>query len=61
VGNVTFVPAPERDERRARLEEAGVLAVITSWEQLTEQLVPVLAARRATASGRRTGRPSGAR
>jgi beta-phosphoglucomutase-like phosphatase (HAD superfamily) len=61
VGNVMFVPTAERDERRTQLEQAGVLAVITSWEQLTEQLLPVLAARRATVSDRRTRRPSGAR
>jgi hypothetical protein len=42
-----FVPAGERAERRAQLERAGVLVVITSWEELTDHLLPVLAARAA--------------
>ncbi|WP_306213634.1 HAD family hydrolase [Actinoplanes sp. RD1] len=35
-GNVTFVPAGERDERRRLLTEAGVAVVVESWEQLAD-------------------------
>jgi beta-phosphoglucomutase-like phosphatase (HAD superfamily) len=48
VGNVMFVPAGERADRQAELERAGVLVVITSWKELTDQLLPVLAARAAS-------------
>nr|WP_296067502.1 HAD family phosphatase [uncultured Actinoplanes sp.] len=34
VGNLTFVPAGERDERREALTEAGVAVVVESWEEL---------------------------
>jgi beta-phosphoglucomutase-like phosphatase (HAD superfamily) len=41
VGIVRFVPPAERDRRQAELQEAGVLAVITSWQQLADVLLPV--------------------
>ena len=45
VGNLRFVAPAERAERAAQLREAGVLAVVSSWPELTELLLP-------------TGRPS---
>jgi HAD superfamily hydrolase (TIGR01509 family) len=42
VGNLRFVAPAERPEREARLREAGVLAVVTSWRELTDLLLPVL-------------------
>jgi beta-phosphoglucomutase-like phosphatase (HAD superfamily) len=42
VGTVVFVPEAERAERRRRLEEAGVLAVVASWRELGELLLPAL-------------------
>jgi beta-phosphoglucomutase-like phosphatase (HAD superfamily) len=38
VGNLTFVPAPERDGRRQGLSEVGADLIITSWNQLAAQL-----------------------
>lgn len=40
VGNLAFVPAAERAERAAALRSAGVLAVVSSWRQLTDLLLP---------------------
>lgn len=45
VGNLLFVPPAERDERAAALREAGVLAVVGSWRELADLLLPVLARR----------------
>jgi beta-phosphoglucomutase-like phosphatase (HAD superfamily) len=45
VGNVLFVPAAERAERAERvaaLEEVGVLAVVSSWTELVDALLPAL-------------------
>jgi HAD superfamily hydrolase (TIGR01509 family) len=39
VGNVVFVPPAERPARRAALAEAGVSAVIESWEELAAALL----------------------
>ena len=39
VGNVMFVPAEERDERRRCLTEAGVATVVESWEELAAMLL----------------------
>ena len=47
VGNLVFVPETERAERAAALADAGVLAVVGSWQELTDLLLPALA-RRAT-------------
>ena len=47
VGNIRFVPAAERDERRRRLEEAGVSAVISSWQELADLVLPVVGSRAA--------------
>jgi beta-phosphoglucomutase-like phosphatase (HAD superfamily) len=38
VGNVMFVPEPERAERIGELREAGVSAIINSWDQLLRYL-----------------------
>lgn len=38
VGIVAFVPEAERDDRRRGLEEAGVVAVVTSWPELGDLL-----------------------
>lgn len=48
VGNVVFVPAAERAERVAALHDAGVLAVVRSWSELADLLLPAL--RRRTGS-----------
>jgi beta-phosphoglucomutase-like phosphatase (HAD superfamily) len=42
VGNLRFVPPAERAERAAQLRAAGVLAVVSSWAELTQLLQPVL-------------------
>jgi HAD superfamily hydrolase (TIGR01509 family) len=42
VGNIAFVPAPERAERVAALREVGVLAVVDSWAELADMLLPHL-------------------
>jgi beta-phosphoglucomutase-like phosphatase (HAD superfamily) len=42
VGNLRFVPPAERAERAARLREAGVLTVVSSWAELTDLLRPGL-------------------
>ena len=42
VGNLRFVAPAERAEREAQLREAGVLAVVSSWTELTELVLPVL-------------------
>jgi beta-phosphoglucomutase-like phosphatase (HAD superfamily) len=39
VGNLMFVPAPERDDRRHALTEAGADMIITSWAQLATHLL----------------------
>jgi beta-phosphoglucomutase-like phosphatase (HAD superfamily) len=45
IGNLRFVPGAERAERAAQLRAAGVLAVVSSWAELTELLLPVLGLR----------------
>ncbi|HEX2073244.1 MAG TPA: HAD family phosphatase [Geodermatophilus sp.] len=47
VGNLLFVPPAEREERAAALREAGVLAVVSSWQELADLLLPALIARSA--------------
>jgi HAD superfamily hydrolase (TIGR01509 family) len=36
IGNLQFVQAPERDERRRLLTAAGVVAVVTSWAEVVD-------------------------
>ena len=47
VGNLRFVAPAERAEREARLREAGVVAVVSSWRELTDLLLPGLQRRAA--------------
>jgi HAD superfamily hydrolase (TIGR01509 family) len=42
VGNLRFVRPAERAERAAQLQDAGVLAVVSSWAELTDLLLPEL-------------------
>ncbi|GAB3351138.1 HAD family hydrolase [Modestobacter lapidis] len=49
VGNLRFVAPAERAERAAQLREAGVLAVVSSWQELTALLLPGLERRAAGA------------
>jgi HAD superfamily hydrolase (TIGR01509 family) len=51
IGNLLFVPAGERDERAAALEAAGVLAVVSSWQEIADLLLPVLGRRAGEADG----------
>ena len=39
VGIVLFVPPPDREDRTAALREAGVSAVMASWEELADLLL----------------------
>jgi beta-phosphoglucomutase-like phosphatase (HAD superfamily) len=39
VGNLTFVPPADRLVRRTRLIEAGVIAVVESWDELAARLL----------------------
>ncbi|SNR72525.1 HAD family hydrolase [Blastococcus mobilis] len=54
IGNLLFVAPDEREERAAVLEEAGVLAVVSSWQEIADLLLPVLAARRTAEAGLQT-------
>jgi beta-phosphoglucomutase-like phosphatase (HAD superfamily) len=38
IGNLQFVQAGERADRRAALEQAGVAVVVTSWREVYELL-----------------------
>jgi beta-phosphoglucomutase-like phosphatase (HAD superfamily) len=49
VGNVQFVPAAERHDRIAALYDAGVLTVVSSWDELADLLLPSLSQRLSTA------------
>jgi beta-phosphoglucomutase-like phosphatase (HAD superfamily) len=49
VGNVQFVPAVERPDRIAALYDAGVLTVVSSWDELAGLLLPSLSQRLPTA------------
>ena len=42
VGNLRFVPPAERAEREVQLRNAGVHAVVSSWAELTDLLLPGL-------------------
>jgi beta-phosphoglucomutase-like phosphatase (HAD superfamily) len=50
VGNLVFVPPAERAQRADALREAGVAAVVSSWSELADLLLPALR-RRASAAG----------
>jgi beta-phosphoglucomutase-like phosphatase (HAD superfamily) len=39
VGIVLFVPPPDREDRTVALREAGVSAVVASWEELADLLL----------------------
>jgi HAD superfamily hydrolase (TIGR01509 family) len=45
IGNLLFVPAAEREERAGILRSAGVFAVVASWQEIADLLLPVLARR----------------
>jgi beta-phosphoglucomutase-like phosphatase (HAD superfamily) len=47
IGIVTFLPPSERARRREELEDVGVLAVVSSWPELTELVLPALSRRSA--------------
>jgi HAD superfamily hydrolase (TIGR01509 family) len=42
VGNLLFVPPGEREQRGADLLAAGALALVGSWQELADLLLPVL-------------------
>jgi beta-phosphoglucomutase-like phosphatase (HAD superfamily) len=42
VGNVVFVPPNERQQRVEALYDAGVLQVVSSWDELAGLLLPAL-------------------
>jgi hypothetical protein len=46
---VQFVPAVERPDRIAALYDAGVLTVVSSWDELAGLLLPSLSQRLPTA------------
>jgi beta-phosphoglucomutase-like phosphatase (HAD superfamily) len=39
VGNLTFVPAEEREDRRQGLRDVGVLALVESWDELATMIL----------------------
>jgi HAD superfamily hydrolase (TIGR01509 family) len=45
VGNLLFVPPAEQAERAAALTDAGALAVVSSWRELADLILPPLTAR----------------
>ncbi|MFD2090633.1 HAD family hydrolase [Blastococcus deserti] len=49
LGNLLFVAPEEREERAAALRGAGVLAVVSSWQEVADLLLPALAGRAAAA------------
>ena len=42
LGNLLFVAPAEREQRAADLRDAGVLAVVSSWQEIADLLLPVL-------------------
>ena len=42
VGNLRFVAPAERAQRAEQLREAGVVAIVSSWTELTDLLLPTL-------------------
>ncbi|MGY1592927.1 HAD family hydrolase [Geodermatophilus sp. SYSU D00708] len=55
VGNLLFVPEAERADRAAALRDAGVVAIVESWQQLADLLLPTLSRRSATGDLLTTG------
>ena len=51
VGNLLFVPPAERAERAAALRNAGALAVVGSWRELADHLLPALGRREVSSTG----------
>jgi beta-phosphoglucomutase-like phosphatase (HAD superfamily) len=51
LGNLLFVAPAEREQRAADLRAAGVLAVVSSWQEIADMLLPVLTARDSDADG----------
>jgi HAD superfamily hydrolase (TIGR01509 family) len=45
IGNLLFVPPAERQERADVLRSAGVLAVVESWQEIADLVLPVLSRR----------------
>ncbi|HEY0508620.1 MAG TPA: HAD family phosphatase [Blastococcus sp.] len=45
LGNLLFVAPTEREQREADLRAAGVLAVVSSWQEIADLLLPVLTGR----------------
>ena len=45
IGNLLFVAPEEREDRAAALEAAGVLTVVSSWQEVADLLLPALAGR----------------
>jgi HAD superfamily hydrolase (TIGR01509 family) len=45
IGNLLFVPPAEREERADVLRSAGVLAVVESWQEIADLLLPLLSRR----------------
>ena len=45
IGNLLFVAPDERAERAAALEAAGVLAVVSSWQEVADLILPVVTRR----------------
>jgi beta-phosphoglucomutase-like phosphatase (HAD superfamily) len=44
IGNVMFVPGPERADRIRALRQAGVSAVVASWQELADMVLPAIGA-----------------
>ena len=54
VANLEFVPPAERLKRRALMRDAGVVAVVESWAELTQLLLPLLGRRPPSAAPQRS-------
>ncbi|TFV89823.1 HAD family phosphatase [Blastococcus sp. CT_GayMR16] len=55
IGNLLFVLPDERADRAEALRAAGALAVVSSWQELADLLLPVLARRGSAADDLVTG------
>jgi beta-phosphoglucomutase-like phosphatase (HAD superfamily) len=51
IGNLLFVQPAEREQRAADLRAAGALAIVDSWQEIADLLLPVLARRGAGEAG----------
>jgi HAD superfamily hydrolase (TIGR01509 family) len=52
IGNLLFVQPAEREQRAADLLAAGALALVDSWQELADLLLPALARRETTGARR---------